>query len=491
MIQQLSSSDTARYDAQESLLVLLPERSLEGRWPSLPYRDLFKRRFAKLDSPKAGTRLFECFLPNRRDTHTLLAIPAADATPFEQLTLARKLVAPLLTNRPGSIAIDLGALTQKLVEQTAEALVAALLSAAAEMPDYRKEAKSSPLKRIELIGLKQRIDLKPCQAEAEGNQLARWLTALPPNSLTPKSYLSLARTLARREGWQLKFHNSKALEKMGADAFLAVAKAGPTGAGIVQLSYQPPKARSKEKQRLGLVGKGICFDSGGLNIKPARHMYGMHHDMAGSAVALGTLLALSRLKVDYPVDCWLALAENHINEHAYRQGDVITALNGETIEIVHTDAEGRMVLADTLTLASRNNPALLIDYATLTGSCSYALGNRYSGAFSNRNTLNEQAQHAGAISGERVWPFPNDSDFDEALESEIADTKQCTLEGEADHILAARFLQRFLDGECDWLHLDLSSATNKGGLAHIPTEITGFGVRFTLELLNQVKFPTS
>lgn len=142
-----------------------------------------------------------------------------------------------------------------------------------------------------------------------------------------------------------------------------------------------------------------------------------------------------------------------------------------------------MVLADTLALACRERPALVIDYATLTGACMYALGTRYSGAFTNRSGLIDKLIRAGIDCGERVWPFPNDGDYDEALESDIADIKQCTLEGEADHILAARFLQRFVDASIPWLHLDLASASHKGGLAHIPTAVTGFGVRYTLELL--------
>jgi leucyl aminopeptidase len=207
--------------------------------------------------------------------------------------------------------------------------------------------------------------------------------------------------------------------------------------------------------------------------------------MQGSAVALGTLLALTLQRADYAIDCWLALAENHIGSRAYKPNDVVRACNGTTIEVKHTDAEGRMVLADTLALASREKPAVMIDFATLTGACVYALSSRYSGVFSNRDTLHNTLIEAGRDSGERVWPFPVDTDFDEALKSDVADTLQCTLEGEADHILATRFLNRFVDENIHWIHVDLSASTHKGGLAHIPTDTTGFGVRFTLNLLQQ------
>jgi leucyl aminopeptidase len=205
--------------------------------------------------------------------------------------------------------------------------------------------------------------------------------------------------------------------------------------------------------------------------------------MQGSAVALGTLLALSELEVDFPVDCWLALAQNHIGPKAYRQNEVVKAANGTAIEVVHTDAEGRMVLADTLTFASRAKPGLILDFATLTGACVGALSTRLSGAVTNRLELIPTIIAAGYESGERVWPFPLEKDFDKALKSDIADVKQCTLDSEADQILAAAFLRKFIDGDAPWVHVDLSAGNHKGGLAHIPTDITGFGVRFALSFL--------
>jgi leucyl aminopeptidase len=142
-----------------------------------------------------------------------------------------------------------------------------------------------------------------------------------------------------------------------------------------------------------------------------------------------------------------------------------------------------MVLSDTLALASRAHPGLMLDYATLTGSCIVALGSRYSGAFTNRGELHQAILAAGAHSGERVWPMPVDADYDDAIESQVADVKQCIVESEADHILAARFLGRFVPDAVPWVHVDLSAGEHKGGLAHIPTDVTGFGVRFTLDLL--------
>jgi leucyl aminopeptidase len=230
------------------------------------------------------------------------------------------------------------------------------------------------------------------------------------------------------------------------------------------------------------VGKGILFDTGGVNLKPHRSMLEMHTDMAGSAVALASLVALAELKADLNADAWLAISENNTGPTAYRPQEVVRASNGTTIQVIHTDAEGRMALADTLALAARTRPRLTIDFATLTGACVHALTERYSGVFTNRPELADALIAAGRASGERVWNFPMDADFDSDLDSTVADIMQCALEGKGDHILAARFLQRFI-GDVPWVHVDLSSATRRGGLAHVGTDITGFGVRFALELL--------
>jgi leucyl aminopeptidase len=212
-------------------------------------------------------------------------------------------------------------------------------------------------------------------------------------------------------------------------------------------------------------------------------MYLMHGDMQGSAVAVGTLLALARSGAPFEVDCWLALTENQIGPRAYRPQEVVRAMNGVTIQVVHSDAEGRMVLADTLALAARARPGLLLDFATLTGACVNAITDRYSGAFTNRPQLEGVLQEAGRASGERVWCFPMDEDFDAELDSGIADVLQCAVESKGDHILAARFLGRFVPDDLPWAHIDLAASERKGGLAHVPTEFTGFGVRFAAQLL--------
>lgn len=481
--QYLKDLDTEAADALPCVLLLVPEAPAANLWGRLPHGELLRKRWQQLmRRNKTSDHLFT-ELPNPAATRVLLQTlkPGSDA--FTVLTCARKLAAAARETDPARIAVQAQGFAEDETGRLLELSCAALLAQACPMPCFKSKADPpAALRRIDLHG-HTHLDLAALQAETSGNHLARWLSALPGNRLTPAIYRKFVSALARQQGWQMKFLDRKQLQARGAGAFLAVCQASPEAdAGIVHLRYRPA---GKPARKLALVGKGICFDTGGVNVKPAKFMNGMHEDMQGSAVALGTLLALTLQQSNVAIDCWLALAENHIGSRAYKPNDVVTACNGTTIEVKHTDAEGRMVLADTLALASREKPDVMIDYATLTGACVYALSSRYSGVFSNRNALHNALIAAGRDSGERVWPFPSDADFDEALKSEIADTLQCTLEGEADHILATRFLGRFVDQQIHWIHVDLSASSNKGGLAHIPTDTTGFGVRFTLNLLQR------
>lgn len=475
--------DTAQVDKLSNLIIVLADTPASKTWHSFPYGDILQQRVRRGHKNDLSATPLVTELPNNISTQVTLATVKPDISPFELLTLARKLSQAHFARQPSAIALCMPDLEPAFAARVAEALVAALLAGAYPLPHF-KSKKDAPkrLGTISIFGLKDKPDFRRSFAEAEGNNLARHLTALPPNELTPTQYRARIAALAKEHGWRMDFLDIAKLKRKQAGAFLAVCQGSPVAdAGIVHLRYQP-KGRGA-KPAVALVGKGICYDTGGTNLKPPKNMYGMHEDMEGSAVALGTLLALSRLQVDFPMECWLALAQNHIGPHAYKQNDVVTASNGVTIEIMHTDAEGRMVLADTLALASIQKPALIIDYATLTGSCVAALGTRYSGAFTNRNEFIPVIMTAGQASGERVWPFPNDADYDADLDSEIADIKQCSLESGPDHIQAARFLTRFVDKAIPWIHIDLSSGNHKGGLAHIPTDITAVGVRFTLNLL--------
>jgi len=483
MLADLNQNSALMTDASRAthILVMLPKwkvlpekTAFVGRETLLP---LMARRKMKADeliaSPVSATL----------KTGALCAWVMVDTTlpAFEQHTHVRKAVQLLLEDTLTEIHIAAYGDNQEKRAAATLGVYAAWINGAVlptKKMDKKKPARK-PLVKIVLQGHNEPDGFASLRAIAEGNCLTRELTTLPPNELNPAAYRALIKKLAAKEGWKYQEYDMKTLAKMGAGAFVAVAQGSdPADAAIVHLQRRVKGAG----KTAALVGKGICFDTGGHNLKPARHMHGMHEDMNGSAVALGILLAATRAKLSLNIDCWLAIAQNHISPLAYKQNDIVTALNGTTIEIIHTDAEGRMVLADTLTLAAREKPELLLDFATLTGSMHSALGNRYSGIFSNRESLLDQAIKAGKQSGERVSAFPMDADYEADLDSKVADIKQCSLDAQGDHILAARFLSKFIDN-APWLHMDLSASSNKGGLGIAGTDVTGFGVAWGVEML--------
>jgi leucyl aminopeptidase len=481
------------------LLVLLPKSKVLPK--DAPHAELLatvlKRRNMKVEelakSPVVataanGTLVAWAMLDFAKDT-------------FSQQVQVRKALQLLLDEQPKTVAISVsGDAAQR--QRMAELAVYGAWVNGALLPVHKKKDERKPLQKIEVYGLdvgansfahggKSGRMNSPLQeaskkvfdalkAQAAGNLLCRELTVLPPNELTPGAYRLRVKKLAQANGWKYEEFTMPKLRKMGAGAFVAVAQGSDTeDAAIVHLSYRHPKA----KQTVALVGKGICFDTGGHNLKPSRYMHNMHEDMNGSAVSLGILLAASQQKLPVNIDCWLALAQNHISPKAYKQNDIVKALNGTSIEVIHTDAEGRMVLADTLTLASRAKPNLMIDFATLTGSMATALGARYSGVFATSDELALRAVSTGKLTGERMCAFPQDEDYETALDSKVADIKQCTLDGEADHILATRFLKRFVEHDTPWLHVDLSASRCEGGLGIVAHEVNGFGVAWGLKML--------
>lgn len=434
-------------------------------------------------SPNAALRL----AANESGAGILLIFVKSGLSSFERLQSAAKLYKEAASGHPATVALSTLGFDATESQAWLQTLLAAVLAGNAPLPCYKRKPTESALKSISILQGGPADLYAQTLATHAGNHLARWFTTLPPNELNCASYRQALTQLAKRHQWQAEFLNLKALTQLKAGAFLAVARANDhQDAGILHLRYRAlhhRARRSGKKRKLCLVGKGICFDTGGINLKSHRSMYDMHTDMQGSAVAVGTLLALTQLQAPFDVDCWLALTENEIGPNAYRPQEVITAMNGTTIQVVHSDAEGRMVLADTLALAAKDSPDMMIDFATLTGACVGALTERMSGAFSNRSELRDAIEAAGRNSGERIWSFPMDSDYDSDLDSPIADIMQCTLDSKGDHILAARFLNHFVPAGVPWIHIDLSSSTKSGGLAHVPSDITGFGVRWAVEFV--------
>jgi leucyl aminopeptidase len=473
MLAQLTISKAA--PNSDHLLVLLsksktlPKDTLHGELLT----SILKRRAMKLEE-LAKTAV----LANTPDgTLVVWAMLDDDNDKFVQQVQVRKAVQLLLSEQPKVLGV---AVSGSNAQRAAELAVYGIWVNSTLLPLRKKKDERKPLQKITLFGNVNLQPLEALRAQAAGNLLCRELTILPPNELTPTVYQQRIRKLAQENAWKHETFDMKKLRKLGAGAFVAVAQGSdPEDAAIVHLTCKHPKA----KQTVALVGKGICFDTGGHNLKPARYMLNMHEDMNGSAVALGILLAASQQKLPINIDCWLAVAQNHIGPLAYKQNDIVTALNGTTIEVMHTDAEGRMVLADTLTLASRKKPDLMIDFATLTGTMMSALGARYSGVLGNREELLQQAVSIGKQSGERMCAFPLDEDYESALDSKVADIKQCSLTGDADHILATRFLKRFVEHDTPWLHVDLSASRCEGGLGAVASDVTGFGVAWGLAML--------
>lgn len=480
IIQQTGTPGGPIFDQIDQLLVIVPGRMSDSLWRKVPQGSKIKALLKRRDTgsvPSVITRL-----SNRRQTGVLLASPPKNADAFARLTMARKLVAAACEDKPKTLGIWVLGFDTKAQHELVADVTAAALVAAFVMPEWKAKKTKSSVRALRIIGLDENIDLSRVVAETEGTNFVRWLTAMPANKLDAAGYVQLAQELAKTNGWQFKRYGTRELEKLGAGAFLAVAQGNDNdSAAIVHLKYRPGK--KTDSAALSLVGKGIIFDTGGTNLKPFNSMLDMHMDMSGSAVALSTFKTISDLRLPVAADCWLAITENRTGPLAYKSQDILVAANGTTIQTIHTDAEGRLALADTLVLASREKPGFMIDYATLTGSCIAGISERYSGVFSNRSDLHPVLKRAGRKSGERVWPFPIGDEFVSDLKSDTADIKQCTVGGGGDHIYAASFLGEFVDKKIPWVHIDLSACSHKGGLAHVPTDITGFGVRFTMNLI--------
>jgi len=465
----------ALHTVGHALLLLPVSKSLPDVPGSVELKATLKRRDLKIDALAKSPVAVQ--LPG--GTLAVYAMLKADASTFEAHELVRKALALLLAEHPKSLTLAVFG-EDAFKTRAAEAAVYTALVNAVPLPS-RKSKADVAVKSVQLFGHQSADGFARVQALAEGNALTRSLTVQGPDELTPGVYRKRIKALAKQYGWTVEEYGFDKLKKMGAGAFCAVAQGSPAkDAAIVRISYKGAKGKAK---KVAFVGKGICFDTGGHNLKPAKYMQGMHEDMNGSAVVLGILAAASKLKLPVALEGWVALAENHISPQAYRQNEVITALNGTTIEVVHTDAEGRMVLADTLTLAAKGKPDLIADFATLTGSMHYALGSRMSGVFATSSALAHQASRAATASGERIVVFPYPEDYDSNLDSTVADVKQCSMEGEADHILATRFLSRFV-GDTPWLHMDLSGHSCKGGLGAVTSDANGFGVAWGIALLD-------
>jgi leucyl aminopeptidase len=335
---------------------------------------------------------------------------------------------------------------------------------------------------LEALVVSAHDDLGEVVADAEivarAVNAARTLQNTPANEMAPRHLADAARVLGELGGVTVEVEDRAGIERLGMGSFACVARGSHEEPALITLRYEGPDATGPV---LGLVGKAVTFDSGGISIKPANKMSEMKFDMSGGAAVLGAIGAIAELELPVRVVAVVGATENMPSGHAVKPGDVVTAANGTTIEIINTDAEGRLVLADCLTHAVNQGAERLVDIATLTGAILTALGNTYAGLFSGDDAWAEQVSAAGAATGEIVWRLPLHADYAKALESDTADVMNVNEARKAGSSVAAQFLHRFA-GDVPWAHLDIAGTAWGAGKPYAAKGGSGWGVRLFVEL---------
>jgi leucyl aminopeptidase len=318
------------------------------------------------------------------------------------------------------------------------------------------------------------------QILAESQNLARELVNEPANRMTPSVLAERARAMAQQHGIECEILDQDRMKQLGMGALLGVAMGSAEPPAMIVLRYRPA-AEPAQNVHLGLVGKGVTFDSGGLSIKPAEGMEKMKYDMAGGAAMIGAMQAIAQLKPAIPVTAIIPAVENMTGSRAQRPGDIVTSLSGKTIEVLNTDAEGRLILADALTYAKRLGCTHLVDAATLTGAIVVALGHFYVGLFASDDALRERVMAAAEAEGEKMWQMPLDEDYKDYLKSAFADLPN--IGGRwGGAITAATFLKEFADGT-PWVHLDIAgTAWLDDAKPYLAKGPSGVGVRTFVRL---------
>ena len=321
------------------------------------------------------------------------------------------------------------------------------------------------------------------KALEEGTFYARDLVSEPGNVLHPDEYAKRIYSL-KKDGLKITIYDKKKLKKLGMHALLGVGQGSIRGSYLVTMEWSGAKNKSKP---LAFVGKGVCFDTGGYSLKPARFMEDMTYDMAGSATVVGLMKNLALRKAKINAVGVVGLVENMVSGNAQRPGDIVQSYSGKTIEVLNTDAEGRLVLADALTFTEKKfKPKFIVDLATLTGAIIVCLGSEYAGLFSNDDKLSNQIYDAGEKVEEKVWRMPLHKNYDKLMNSKNADVQNINYVGGAGSTTAAQFLQRFILNKTPWAHLDIAGmAFSKYGGALNSSGATGFGVRLLNKLVEE------
>ena len=347
-----------------------------------------------------------------------------------------------------------------------------------------KTKKETRLITLNVFGNKNKLSIKNqlnFRAVEEGTFYARDLVSEPGNILHPDEYAKRLKSL-KKNGLKVNIYDDKKLKKLGMNALLGVGQGSIRGSYLVTIEWNGKKNNTKP---LAFIGKGVCFDTGGYSLKPAKFMEDMTYDMAGSATVVGLMKNLALRKAKVNVVGVVGLVENMVSGNAQRPGDIVKSYSGKTIEILNTDAEGRLVLADALTFTEKKfKPKLMVDLATLTGAIIVSLGSEYAGLFSNDDKLSKQLLEAGDEVNEKLWRMPLHKNFDKLINSKNADMQNINYVGGAGSTTAAQFLQRFILDKTPWAHLDIAGmAFSKYGGALNSGGATGYGVRLLNKLI--------
>ena len=376
---------------------------------------------------------------------------------------------------------------ENIEAERTQAFTEGLLMGAYEYIELKSDTKPRKLSTVSIVGSGRKMSsgIQRAKTTSRGVNLARDLVNRPGGDLTPVAFAKVASKTAKEHGLSIKILGLPEIKKAKMGGLLGVNRGSSQPPRFVQLSYRPPKP---SKKHLALVGKGITFDAGGLSIKTSQGMSTMKCDMGGAAAVLGTMSALADLSFPIRVTGYMPLTDNMLGGDATRPGDVLKIRNGKTVEVLNTDAEGRLVLADALSLASEAKPDAIIDLATLTGACMVALGNEYAGLMGTDTDLADQLLQASEETGENVWQLPLPASYRSQLESEVADIKNIGSGPYGGAITAGLFLKEFVAEGIPWAHLDIAGpAFADAPWGNHPKGGTGFGVRLLLRFIEDFK----
>ena len=431
----------------------------------------------------------EQFVDENGTVRRVLIVGTGGASPAEAAEkLGGTAVSRLLTSGETKAVIDLGGLGYEADAAARVGLAAALRSWRYDQYRTKLKDKQKPtLNEVVIVGGADGAGQRYKDRWApvyEGVSLTRELVTEPANIIYPESFVERVRGSLEGSGVEIEVLDRAAMEKLGMGALLGVAQGSSREGRLLILKWNGGGASG---QPIAFVGKGVTFDTGGISIKPAAGMEAMKWDMGGAGAVAGAMKALALRKAKVNVVAICGLVENMPGGNAQRPGDVVTSMSGQTIEVINTDAEGRLVLADAVTYVQRNyKPSTIIDLATLTGAILISLGHEWAGLFSNNDELAGQLQHAGEDSGDRVWRMPLGEPFDRLIDSPIADMKNVGPR-EGGSITAAQFIQRFIDNGVRWAHVDMAGKawSDKPGTTY-DKGATGFGVRLLDEYVSDV-----